>query len=403
MWRKRITTSEKTINFLKVFGPAWLVMMADMDASSIIGAAQTGAVYNYGFVWILLLLIIPLYIIQETSGRIGVATGKGLGEVIRENYSKRVAAIMALPMAITDAFTYAIEYMGIAIGFEVLGIPLIISIPAIFIIHILIVTKQKYVEAERVLLGISLALIVGLTATLFLRGVKDYSPIYFKPSPLFFFLIAANVGAVIMPFMLYFQASATAIKLKEIDAIEYKSQVIKHMRKETLLGAIATEILMVIVEMTFAGIKNASDPSVFASASQLATVMTPIAGDLSPIFFSIGLISAGFLALVVISLGSAWGVVEALGIPKRSAWKIYVIESIPAVLVTLLLPPSMLINTILDLLVFFVYALIGPIIILGIISRNKKIMGEYYSSGIRLAAYWISAMIILSIAIIATF
>jgi len=249
MWRKRITTSEKTINFLKVFGPAWLVMMADMDASSIIGAAQTGAVYNYGFVWILLLLVIPLYIIQETSGRIGVATGKGLGEVIRENYSKRVAAIMALPMAITDAFTYAIEYMGIAIGFEVLGIPLIISIPAIFIIHILIVTKQKYVEAERVLLGISLALIVGLTATLFLRGVKDYSPIYFKPSPLFFFLIAANVGAVIMPFMLYFQASATAIKLKEIDAIEYKSQVIKHMRKETLLGAIATEILMVIVEM----------------------------------------------------------------------------------------------------------------------------------------------------------
>ncbi|BFH72409.1 divalent metal cation transporter [Sulfurisphaera javensis] len=403
MWRKRITTSERTINFIKFFGPAWLVMMADMDASSIIGAAQTGAVYNYGLIWVLLLLIIPLYIIQEASGRIGIATGKGLGEVIRENYSKKIAILMAMPMAITDAFTYAIEYMGIAIGFEVLGIPLFISIPLIFIVHIIVVTTRKYIQAEKVLLGISFALIAGLVATLGLRGIKSYSPIYFRPTPLFFFLVAANVGAVIMPFMLYFQASATAIKLNEIGASEFKNDAIRHMRKETLIGAIVTEVLMVIVEMTFAGIKGASDPSTFASAYQLSTVMEPLAGKYSPIFFSIGLISAGFLALVVISLGSAWGVVEALGIPQRNSWKVYVIESIPAVLATLLLPSDMLINTILDLLVFFVYALIGPIIILGIISRNEKIMGKFNSKGLREIAYWLSAIIILMVAIIATF
>jgi len=411
MWRKRITPNEKATknsgtirseirNFIKLFGPAWLVMMADMDASSTIGAAETGAIFKYGFIWIMLLLIIPLYIVQEVSGRIGIATRKGLGEVIRENYSKPIAALMTVPMALTDVVTYIIEYLGIGIGFEILGIPLIVSIPAVFLLHILIVTKRKYSQAEKALIGISFALILGFLVTLFLRGIKPYSPIYIEPTPLFFFLVAANIGAVVMPFMLFFQASATAIKIDEVDCND-KKRAISHMRKETLIGAIVTELLMIIVEMTFAGIPL--DSSSFASASQLATVMEPLAGKYSPIFFGIGLISAGFLALVVISLGSAWGVVEALGIGKRNAWKIYVLESTPAVIVSLILPSSLLINIVLSLLVFFVYALIGPIIILGIIARNKRIMGEYHSKGVREIAYWVSVILLVVIAIIATF
>ena len=411
MWRKRITPYEKETkndeiftheikNFAKIFGPAWLVMMADMDASSTIGAAETGATFKYGFIWILLLLIIPLYIIQEVSGRIGIVTRKGLGEIIRENYSKPVAALMAIPMALTDAVTYIIEYLGIGIGLEILGIPLIISIPVIFVLHILIVTKRKYSQAEKGLIGISFALILGFVVTLFLRGIKPYSPIYIEPTPLFFFLVAANIGAVVMPFMLFFQASATAIKMKEVGCND-KKRAIRHMRMETFIGAIVTELLMVIVEMTFAGIPINS--SSFASASQLAIVMEPLAGKYSPIFFGIGLISAGFLALVVISLGSAWGVVEALGIKKKNAWKIYTLESIPAVIVSLILPSSLLINLVLHLLVVFVYVLIGPIIILGIISRNKKIMREYHSKGVREIAYWVSAILLITIGIIASF
>jgi Mn2+ and Fe2+ transporters of the NRAMP family len=386
------------LKFIKFFGPAWLVMMADMDASSIIGAAQTGALFKYGFIWIMLLLVIPLYVVQEVSGRIGIATGKGLGEVIRENYSKKLAILMALPMALTDAVTYAIEYLGIGIGLEVIGIPLILSIPLIYVVHIMIVTKRKYIQAERFLLLISAFLIISLFATLFLRGIKPYSPFYFSPSPQFLFLMAATVGAVVMPFMLFFQASATAIKLKEIGHCKCKDTAIKHMRKETLLGAVFTEILMVVVEMAFAGINV--DPSTFASPQELSSVLTPLAGSLSPVIFGLGLISAGFLALVVISLGSAWGVAEALNVKNVNI--IYIAESVPAVVLTLLVPSVNLVCIVLDLLVFFVYALIGPIIILGIISRNKKIMGEYASRGLSYFAYWISSIILLIIAIIAS-
>lgn len=396
MSRKWNTTIRK-LTFLRLFGPAWLAMMADMDASSIIGAAQVGAIFKYGFIWMMLLLVIPLYIIQEVSGRIGLVTGKGLGEIIRENYGRRTSILMTMPMALTDVITYVIEYLGIAIGLQMMGFPIYLVIPIIYLVHLFVVLTQKYTTAEKVLLGISAFMILGLFVTLIFRGIKPYSPVYVSFTPDYLFLLAATVGAVIMPFMLFFQASATAAKNKIVKCTS-KEIGIRHVRKETLIGAIVTEILMVIVEMAFAG-APISDPSTFASAYELSQVMTPIAGPYSPYFFGIGLISAGFLALVVISLGSAWGVAEALNL--KSPNLIYVIESLPAVVISLIIPPSELISLVLDLLVFFVFALIGPVIILGIISRNRKIMGDYYTSNRRYIAYWISAAIVLSLGILA--
>ena len=88
---RNINTGRKLFNrdTLVLFGPAWLVMMADMDASSYIGAAQTGATLGYGLIWLMLVLIIPLYIVQELAGRISIATRDGLGNIIRKNYGKK--------------------------------------------------------------------------------------------------------------------------------------------------------------------------------------------------------------------------------------------------------------------------------------------------------------------------
>ncbi|EQD25899.1 natural resistance-associated macrophage protein [mine drainage metagenome] len=115
--------------------------MADMDASSTIAAAETGALFNYSMIWFLLLLIIPLFIMQEVSGRLGVATEKGLGENIRERYSRKLALLLTLPMALADIATYAIEYLGIAVGLSVLGISPILSVPIVFVIHTTLVTR----------------------------------------------------------------------------------------------------------------------------------------------------------------------------------------------------------------------------------------------------------------------
>ena len=124
---------------------------------------------------------------------------------------------------------------------------------------------------------------------------------------------AANVGAVIMPFMIFFQASATGLKLGDLDVGHIRitrRRSLRIMRKETLAGAIVTELLMVIAEMAFAGIPHANHSSFFATPQQLGKVLIPVAGSFSPIILGIGLIAAGFIALITISLvrfcGHAW-------------------------------------------------------------------------------------------------
>ena len=136
---------------LLMFGPAWLVMMADMDASSYIGAAQTGATLGYGLIWLMLILIIPLYVVQELAGRISIATRSGLGEVVRKNYGKKVASLVAMPMAITDMFTYGIEYLGMGIGLEIMGLSLYYTIPVIYIIHIIDCYQKKVLPGRETL------------------------------------------------------------------------------------------------------------------------------------------------------------------------------------------------------------------------------------------------------------
>ncbi len=396
-------------DFVRSFGPAWLVMMADVDGSSVIESAQTGALYGYGLIWLLLILIVPLYIIQELTGRIGVATGRGLGSVVRENYSKGWSLLMTVPMAVTDIVTYAIEYIAIAIGLEVVGVSLWYSLPVIYAVHILVVTKRKYRQAEIPLLLTSGILIGALTVVLLLAGVQPFSsptanPVLFESNPTFLVLIAASVGAVIMPFMLFFQASATGIKseeLKEAGVAVSKKRAQRNMRIETLLGAIASETLMVIVAMAFASVTGAQSLSAFASAAQLGQVLAPVAGRYSPYMFCLGLVAAAFLALIVMSMASAWGIGESLNLDKRSIWIVYVAESLPGVAAALLIPSGYLIDVVIYILVFFVLILVGPMIMMGVIGSNHRIMGDLAMRRRERFVYWATFVAVISTALVA--
>ncbi|MHB1439548.1 MAG: NRAMP family divalent metal transporter [Cuniculiplasma sp.] len=395
---------------LLLFGPAWLVMMADMDASSYIGAAQTGATLGYSLIWVMILLIFPLYIILELAGRISIATGEGLGNVARKNYGIKISSLLALPMAITDMLTYGIEYLGIGIGFEIMGLSLYYTIPVIYVTHLFIVIRKKYDGAEKPMIMISLILIASMLISLWNRGVKPFSsplfnPFLMEPTAAYFFLIAANVGAVIMPFMIFFQASAIGTKMKGIQSRGFKidrQRAVQIMRKETFAGAVVTELLMIIVEMAFTGIPRASNSSFFSTPSQLGKVLIPIAGTFSPYILGVGIIAAGFIALITISLGSAWGISESLNIPKRSQWIVYLIESTPAVLAVMVINPGALIISVLYLLIFFVFALIAPMLMLWIIGRNRKIMGDLTLSRGNEALFLFMCFILVSIAILAT-
>lgn len=395
---------KKVRGYLSFFGPAWLTMMADMDASSTISAAEVGAMFKYGLIWFMMLLAVPLFFVQEAAGRIGVVTQDGLGNVIRKNYSKKTALWMTIPMLLTDVITYVAEYAGIAVGFEIFGISPFISLPIVFVLHILLVTKRKYAQFEKMLIAISGILMVTFFITLIFRGVKPYSPVYFVPSGSFFFMLAVTVGAVVMPFMLFFQASASGEKVSSLrnhfgeEGETYlKRKAISFSKWETFVGAIVTEVLMVVIEMVATGI-NPSDN--LMSPKDLSMILSSIAGSLSPYIFGIGLIAAGFLALVVVSLGSAWGFIEAAGIPKGKTYIVYILESLPAVIFPMIFSSS-LVNFMLTLMVIFVFVLMGPGVMVGIISSSKRIMGEYVSNKKWKIFYWSSLAFVLLFGFIA--
>jgi len=367
-------------------GPAWLVMIADVDAASILTALASGASYRYEFIWFLLVLTIPLFFIQEASGRIGAVTGKGLGQLARERFPRRLASAAAVTMAVGDVATYIAEYAGIALGLSLFGIPPVISLPFAFLAHIALVARGRYAWVERVLIGISAGVVVSLAAVALHRGLLPYPLLAGSISPSFYLLLAANAGAVVMPFMLFFQSSATASKATSLSI----------SRQSTLLGAIVSEALMVIVVVIGADIGGAFT---FTSGAGFADALTAGLGQYATYALGAGLVAAAFLALVVISLGSAWGVTEALGLPKKSVFWIYVAESFPAVFVPLLFPQ--LITLILALMVAMVFVLIVPGVFLGTIASDRRVMAADASTGVWRWAYWSSLAFVVSTGVLA--
>ena len=369
------------------WGPAWLVMIADVDAASILTGLESGVAYRYDLIWFLLALIVPLFFIQEASGRLGAVTRKGLGELVREHHSRAVSAALTVPIAFADVASYVAEYAAIGIALGIFGVPLYLSLPSAFLVHIALVVRGRYLWIERVLLAISAVFVVTVGTSLMIRGILPGDPLYFASTPPFLFLIAANAGAVVMPFMLLFQSSATAQKPGATPGT---------VRRETLVGAIVSELLMVAFLMLGAGMRPGSD---LFTSSGLAAALATVGGWLLPYAFAIGLLAAAFLALVVISLGSAWGVAEALGIARNRMLWVYVLESVPAVIVPFLFVHPL--GLVLDLMVLLVFLLIAPGILVGVLSSDARIMGTNASRGWWRIAYWSSLGAVVACGVVA--
>ena len=192
-----------------------------------------------------------------------------------------------------------------------------------------------------------------------------------------------------MPFMLFYQASATAekgIKAKSLWAVRF----------ETAVGAIASEVIMVAIAIAAIGV-NANSLN-FASPVVLSRALSGVAGRFAPPIFAIGLIAASFIALIVISLGSCWGVTEALGWGRKNWFKVYLAESIPAVIVPIV--TLNLVNMALNLMVLQIVVLMGPTIILGFISSNKRLIGNYTLGVSNKIVYWVFSALIFGTGIV---
>ena len=301
---------------LLVMGPGLVVMLADTDAGSAITAAQSGAQFAYKLLPFQLVLIPILYVVQELTVRLGLSTQRGHGELIKEQFGKVWAWISVSTLVVSCVGALLTEFAGISGVGLLFGIPQWASIGTTVLFLIIVVATGSYRQVEIV------AILIGLFEFSFVAVAVVAHPnphdmlVNAVQMPLgnkdFLFLVAGNVGAVIMPWMIFYQQSAV------ID----KGLSIKHIRParfDTLLGAFVTQIIMASILILTAATIGVSNPHApLNSVQQIAQALTPILGSYwGKLVFAMGMLGAALVATIVVSLTAAWGLGEVTGY-KRS-------------------------------------------------------------------------------------
>lgn len=301
----------KIRHFLKVYGPGLIVMLADTDAGCLITAAQSGAQWGYAMVLPQLLLIPILYAAQEMTVRLGIVTQQGHGELIRQHFGKGWAWLSAGTLGISAVGALLTEFIGIAGVGELFGVSKWLTIPAATILLIGIAFCGSYHRVEKIGVMIGLAELAFLVAMFMAKPqpsdfVQGLTTVPWKNSS-YVYLVAANVGAVIMPWMIFYQQGAV------IDKHLSKKDISKE-KHDTLVGTLLTQGIMIMFVITFAATVGVVGHHVsLSSVSDLATAISPYIGSTpAKIFTGLSLMGGSLVAALVVALAGTWGVTEVL-------------------------------------------------------------------------------------------
>jgi Mn2+/Fe2+ NRAMP family transporter len=293
-------------------GPGLVVMLADTDVGSIITAAQSGVQWGYRLLLLQLLLIPVLYIVQELTVRLAIFTGKGHGELIRESFGPGWAWISVTGLGIATVGALLTEFSGVAGVGELYGVPraVSLSLSATFLLFVVLTGTYRRVERVAIVLGLFELAFFIVAYSAHPRGAELASGLLHMPlgDSRYRYLIAANIGAVIMPWMIFYQQSAVADK-------KLQPRHYVHARLDTALGSIVTQAVMAAVLIAAAATIGKQDASASLNTVGDATkLLVPALGpEIGRLIFGLGIIGAAMVAAIVASLASAWGFGEVTG------------------------------------------------------------------------------------------
>ncbi len=298
--------------FLGVMGPGLVVMLADTDVGSVITAAQSGAQWGYKLLALQLLLVPVLYVVQELTVRLGIFTGKGHGELIRETFGAGWAWISVLGLAVATIGALLTEFSGIAGVGELFGVPRVVSLVLAVVFLLVVVWTGTYRRVERIAIALGLFELVFVWVALrspvdggsMLRGLTE---VPWRNGD-YWYLVAANIGAVIMPWMVFYQQSAVADK-------KLRPEQYRYARWDTAIGAVLTQVIMAsVLVVAAATLAPTHARAPLNTVGQIADALTPALGpELGRTLFGLGILGAAMVAAIVVSLAAAWGFGEVTG------------------------------------------------------------------------------------------
>ncbi len=385
---------EKIRRFLRRLGPGLITGAADDDPSGIATYSLAGAQFGYQALWTAWLTFPLMAVIQETCARIGLVNRKGLAGVIKEYYPKPLLYFITLLLVAANIFNIGADLSGMAAAVKLLLpvdellVGFIIAVVAIFLI-----IQLPYRRIAAVFKWLTLALFAYIL-TYFLTGadfVKALQSTFLPDLNLFnqnsyLLTLVAIFGTTISPYLFFWQASEEAEEEILHHRLVTKNEL-KHEREDTVFGMFFSNLVAYFVIATCGATLFKAGATGIQSASQAATALRPLAGDLSFLLFAVGIIGTGVLAIPVLAGSAAYAVSEAFGLaeglnkPFRKAKAFYLIIILATLLGFVLNLAG--INPIKYLFYSAVLnGLVAPVIIilLIIIANNRRIMGNYVNN-----------------------
>jgi Mn2+/Fe2+ NRAMP family transporter len=302
-------------SLLLVLGPGVMVMLADTDAGSIITAGQSGARWGYRLLLLQLLLVPILYLVMELTVRLGIATGKGHAELIRDQFGARWAYLSVGTLLVSAIGALVTEFAGVAGIGRLFGLPAPATVIPAAAALVLLVATGSYRRVE----------IVGITLGLFELAFIG-AAIAARPDPHaiatglaathaygnsgYLALVAANVGAVVMPWMVFYQQGAVVEK-------KLTPRDLRGARLDTALGAVVTQLVMGAVLVATAAVLHGTHGRPLNSVADLAATLTPALGRQAARYvLALAIGGAALVASIVVALALAWAVAETLDRPR---------------------------------------------------------------------------------------
>ncbi|GIW08017.1 MAG: Mn transporter [Dehalococcoidia bacterium] len=380
--RRRRRRPPRWVALIGVIGPGLIAASAGNDAGAIATHSTAGADYGYGLIWVMVLLSLPLFVVQEMCARMGAVTGKGLADLIRERFGVRWTTFAMLTLLVANAGTAVSEFAGIVAAAQLFGIPPFLAGPLVAVLLWMLIVRGDYGRVERVFLVMSLVFLAYPIAA-FLAG-PDWTEVArsvvaprVELSSGYIFLVVALIGTTITPYMQFF-VQATVVD-KGIDATQLPAQ-----RVDVAVGSIFANMIVIFVQIATAAALFGTGKHI-VTAADAALALAPVAGEYAFALFGIGLLGASLLAAGVLPLATAFAVCEAFGF-ERGVSRTWQEAPIFYSLFTGLLVLAAIVTTIpeipligLLLAVQVANGLLLPIILVFVtrLAGDRELLGEY--------------------------
>jgi Mn2+/Fe2+ NRAMP family transporter len=312
--------------FLAVAGPGLVVMLADTDAGSVITAAQSGAQWGYRLLLLQLVLVPVLFVVQELTVRLGIVSGKGHGDLIQDYFGRGWAWLSVGTLVLACIGALLSELSGLAGVGLLFGVPAWLTMAIVVSGLVLMAVTGSYLSVERIAMAIGafelVFLLVAWKAQPVMTDMLSGSLVIPWHDNNYLYLAAANIGAVIMPWMVFYQQSSVVEKKRTVADL-------RAARWDTAIGAVITQVIMAAILVAVAatiGIGNQGAP--LNTVQQIAQAITPSLGQgTGKLLFALGMTGSALVATIVVTLTAARTLGELLrtkhslsNTPQEAPW-----------------------------------------------------------------------------------